>query len=77
MKQISRERITPELMKNRLKTLADRLFNSLLLAHHSLSEEEKTDLFSEESDVEKEMLLLLEQADKFRKGVEEINAGKE
>lgn len=72
LKEISRQEITPEVMEARLKKVTENMFDNLLAAYESLSEEDKKNYFSEDTDAEKEMLLLLDQAKKFKDKIQSL-----
>lgn len=68
---ISKQKITPELMAERLKLLSERMFNNLKMAFENMSEEDKK-AFPQGVDAEQQMLLLLAKAKKLKEGVQEM-----
>ena len=68
MKLISKEKITPEVMANRLKKIADRMFSNLQSAFENMTDEDKAN-FPGEEDAEKQMYLLLDKTKKFKEKI--------
>lgn len=75
LKEISRQEITPEVLEARLKKVTENMFDNLLAAHECMSEEDKKNYFSGDTDAEKEMLLLLDKAKKFRDKIRSLEFG--
>jgi hypothetical protein len=68
---ISKEKLTAEVMAARLKKVTDSMVSNLVSAFESMTENDKK-LFSDGDDPEKEMLLLLEKAKKFKDDVQAL-----
>ena len=68
--EISKEEITPELMEQQMKASVERMFTNLQLAFESMTEEDKA-AFGDK-DAEKEMLLVLAKAKKFKEDIEKL-----
>jgi len=71
MELISKQELSTEVMAARLKTVTDRMFSNLQSAFESMTEEDK-ELFSEELDPEKEMLLLLDKVKKLKDDIQSL-----
>ena len=71
MTLVSKQELSPEVMAARLKTVTDNMMANLVSAFESMTDEDKKYL-SEDEDPEKEMLLLLEKAKKFREDVQAL-----
>lgn len=69
--EVSKKEITAEVMAERMRTLADSIMNNLRSAYESMSEEDKKSN-DPNFDPEKEMLLLLEKAKKFREDIHKL-----
>lgn len=76
MTLISKDPLTPELMANRLKQLADNMVKNLTSAYETFSDEEKQMLDEAEANAEKEaeleLLDLMEHAEKLKHLLSEI-----
>lgn len=73
--EISRQELTPEVLEARLKKTTENMFNNLLLAYENMTEEDKKNYFAGDKDAEKEMLLLLDKAKKFRDRIRSLDFG--
>jgi uncharacterized Zn finger protein (UPF0148 family) len=71
MQLASKQEITPELMKQRLDELSNRMMSSLQAAFESMNEEDKSS-FPTGIDAEEEMLLLLAKAKKLQDTIREL-----
>jgi len=71
MELISKQELSPQVMAARLKTVTDNMLSNLVSAFESMTEEDKK-LFPPDSDPEKEMLLLLDKAKKFKENVQSL-----
>ncbi len=69
--ELSRREITPEVIEERLRKASDSMFLNLLSAFENMAEEDKK-AFPEGSDAEKEMLLLLDKAKKYRDSIHNL-----
>lgn len=68
LKISERKEATAQLLEQRLKELSDRMFSNLQSAYDSMTEEDKA-AFPEGKDAEKELLMLLEKAKKFKESI--------
>ncbi len=77
MTLVSKDPITPELMANRLKTLADNMMKNLQSAYETFSDEEKQMLDAAEANAEKEaeaeLMDLMVHAEKLKQMLSELN----
>ena len=71
--EISRQELTPEVLEARLRQSTENMFSNLLAAYESMSEEDKKNYFAGDTDAEKEMLLLLDKAKKFKDQIRDLN----
>jgi hypothetical protein len=71
LEEVDRQKITPELMEQQLKASAERMLANLQSAFENMTEDDKA-AFGEK-DAEKEMLLLLAKAKKFKDGIDKLN----
>jgi len=76
MKLISKQELTPEVMAARLKKVTDNMLFNLQSAFESMTEDDKK-LFPQDKDAEKEMLLLLDKAKKFKDDVQSLELKKQ
>ena len=77
MTLVSKDPLTPELMANRLKTLADNMMKNLESAYETFSDEEKQMLDAAEANAEKEaeaeLMDLMVHAEKLKQMLNELN----
>jgi DNA-directed RNA polymerase subunit RPC12/RpoP len=73
MTLISKQKLTKQVVAERLKTVTDRLFSSLQSAYDSMSEENKNMVSENGNDYEKEMLKALGHAKKMKEFSEDFS----
>ena len=61
------------MLEARLRQSTENMFSNLLAAYESMSEEDKKNYFAGDTDAEKEMLLLLDKAKKFKDQIRDLN----
>lgn len=71
MREVSKEKITPELMTQRLKDLSSRMMLNMQAAYETMTESDKAS-FPEGRDPEKEMLLILDKLQKLHDAVNKL-----